>query len=420
MNLFADMARRSRRRCSRVSSRRRRRPTRAAPTSAIIAGPTGGDAVSPAPRHRHRHRDATPAAVASRASRCRPTTAPTWHPASGHESWSYTFTPADDRQPDARRRATDDSVNTGPRVDGGRRSTVAPHGCPCTIWDNSATPASRRQQRRPVPIDYGVKFRSDVDGVVTGFRFYKSPGDTGTHIGPPVGRQRQPARERDVHRRDRVGMAAGRRSASPVAITADTTYIGSIFSSAGFYPVDSRRTSRARASTIRRCTRSQTGSTDRTPSTTRAATRSRPAASTPSNYWADVVFSNGPDTTPPVVTARQPDAGATDVPVTRHGRPRRSTSRWTRRRSRPRPFTLRDASNALVAGLGRSTTRPHARRRSRRARALVAVGDVHATVTGGPSGVADVAGNPMSADVVVVVHDRPRRRPTTGRADRFS
>ena len=34
-----------------------------------------------------------------------------------------------------------------------------------------------------MPIDYGVKFRTDVDGSISGFRFYKSPGDNGTHTG---------------------------------------------------------------------------------------------------------------------------------------------------------------------------------------------------------------------------------------------
>ncbi len=63
-------------------------------------------------------------------------------------------------------------------------------------------------------------------------------------------------------------------------------------------------------------------------------------------------------------------------------------------------FTLRDASNALVAGVG-AVQRGHAHRdahadaaRSFRRR------PTRRSVIGGPGGVADLAGNPMSADVV--------------------
>ena len=47
--------------------------------------------------------------------------------------------------------------------------------------------ARPRRPRRPTPdtaaVELGVKFRSDVDGYVTGVRFYKGTGNTGTHVG---------------------------------------------------------------------------------------------------------------------------------------------------------------------------------------------------------------------------------------------
>ena len=32
------------------------------------------------------------------------------------------------------------------------------------------------------PVELGVKFRSDINGTITGLRFYKSANNTGTHV----------------------------------------------------------------------------------------------------------------------------------------------------------------------------------------------------------------------------------------------
>jgi hypothetical protein len=79
-----------------------------------------------------------------------------------------------------RARATDDSVNTGAAVS--VPVTVAPRACPCGIWDAAATP-SVPADPDTAAVEVGVKFRSDVAGSVTGVRFYKGSGNTGTHIG---------------------------------------------------------------------------------------------------------------------------------------------------------------------------------------------------------------------------------------------
>ena len=224
-----------------------------------------------------RARRRTPVAAGSRGSRCRPTAARRGIPASGHGSWSYTFTPQTTGSLTIQARATDDSVNTGP-PSADVTVTVAPHGCPCTIWDNSATPASVGNNDG-LPIDYGVKFRTDVDGSISGFRFYKSPGDNGTHTGhlwdtngnllasmtftneTASGWQQvdlsSPVDDHGGHHVHRLDLLVG-----------------------GLLPGHRRRTSRARVSTIHRCTRSRTASTDRTPSTTRAPTPSPTRAST--------------------------------------------------------------------------------------------------------------------------------------------
>ena len=54
-----------------------------------------------------------------------------------------------------------------------------------------------------------MKFRADVAGTVAGIRFYKGTLNTGTHTGQPVDDVRDAPGDRDVHRRDRVRLAAG-------------------------------------------------------------------------------------------------------------------------------------------------------------------------------------------------------------------
>ena len=103
-----------------------------------------------------------------------------WHPATGRGNWSYSWVPGAPGAVTIRARATDDSVNTGGSVS--VPVTVAPRACPCTIWDTAATP-SVPADPDTAAVEVGVKFRADVAGSVTGVRFYKGPGNTGTHVG---------------------------------------------------------------------------------------------------------------------------------------------------------------------------------------------------------------------------------------------
>ena len=51
-----------------------------------------------------------------------------------------------------------------------------------TIWDESTVPTVPAFND-PSAIEVGVKFQTDVTGLISGIRFYKGPGNTGTHIG---------------------------------------------------------------------------------------------------------------------------------------------------------------------------------------------------------------------------------------------
>jgi hypothetical protein len=157
-----------------------------------------------------------------------------WHPATGRGSWSYTWVPGAPGAVTIRARATDDSVNTGASV--AVPVTVAPRACPCTIWDTAATP-STPADTDTAAVEVGAKFRSEAAGSVTGVRFYKGPGNTGTHVG---------------HLWTAAGAllatvtfsgesASGWQQAtfaSPVPISAGTTYVISYFAPNGHYAAD--------------------------------------------------------------------------------------------------------------------------------------------------------------------------------------
>src|SRR5690242_18314880 len=62
------------------------------------------------------------------------------------------------------------------------QAAVAAPNCPCSLWPSSAAPTTAADSDTN-PWELGVRFKSDVAGYVTGVRFYKGPGNTGTHVG---------------------------------------------------------------------------------------------------------------------------------------------------------------------------------------------------------------------------------------------
>ena len=184
-------------------------------------------------------------------------------------------------------RAVDDSGNL--ETPGGSVTVdVVPRTCPCSIWNDSVDAAGRRNDANAVEL--GVKFRSDVAGFITGLRFYKGAANTGTHVGHLWTAGGTLLAEATFTGETRLGLAGGaafrRRSRSPRTrpTSPPTTPPPATTPSAP-------ATSRTRASTARRCTRSQTAPTGRTASTSTAPPGGFPTDSfQSSNYWVDVVF----------------------------------------------------------------------------------------------------------------------------------
>ena len=80
--------------------------------------------------------------------------------------------------------------------------------CPCTIFTAASVPATASVNETQ-PLELGVKFRSDVAGQVTGVRFYKGAGNTGTHTGHLWSADRDTPRVGDLHRGIGDGLATG-------------------------------------------------------------------------------------------------------------------------------------------------------------------------------------------------------------------
>ena len=91
-------------------------------------------------------------------------------------------------------------------------AAAPPPACPCSIWS-----AVRDAAPRPSPDTSAVELGSQVPLAtwrvqVTGVRFYKGTGNTGTHLRHLWSGTGTLLGDGDVHRRDRDRLAAGRLS----------------------------------------------------------------------------------------------------------------------------------------------------------------------------------------------------------------
>jgi hypothetical protein len=236
----------------------------------------------------------------------------TWRRATGRASWTYTFTPSASGALTLRARAVDDSANLGTAATTDVAVGTAPTSCPCTIWPGTATPDRTDPDRDPVEV--GVKFRASVDGLITGIRYYKPTETSGTHVGSLWTSTGTRLAQVSFTNESTSGWQQA-SFATPVPVTAGTTYVASYFSPTR-YVVSSRYFQNA-GTTRGPLTALQDGVSGgngvyrytTTPSTFPDQTWQS------ENYWVDVVFTEANDTTKPGVSARTPAPGATAVPL---------------------------------------------------------------------------------------------------------
>jgi methionine-rich copper-binding protein CopC len=181
-----------------------------------------------------------------------------------------------------------------------------------TIWAGTTTPALADTSDASA-VEVGVKFRSDVAGVITGLRFYKGPQNTGTHVGHLWSSTGTLLGSVTFTNETATGWQQATFS-SPIAITANTTYIASYFAPVGQYASDAGyfATASVNSGPLHAL---QDGMDGGNGLYHYGAGGGFPGGSFNStNYWVDVVFnSTTQSTTPPTVTGESPLPNATAV-----------------------------------------------------------------------------------------------------------
>ena len=176
--------------------------------------------------------------------------------------------------------------------------------------------SGRPPRRRPPPrqpttraVELGVRFRANTAGFITGLRFYKGTGNTGTHIGSLWTHHRHPAGHGDVHRRDRDRLADRHLRPARSPVTANTTYVASYSHRRGLLLGHRQRLRLARGDPRPADRAGQRHRRRQRRLPVRRQRRSRPAPSSRRNYWVDVVFdTTATDTVAPTVVGRSPGA----------------------------------------------------------------------------------------------------------------
>ena len=165
-----------------------------------------------------------------------------------------------------------------------------PQATGATIWPNNTLPAI---PSAPVymPIELGVKFRSDVAGTIAGIRFYKGPGNDGTHTGS-LWTSSGTLLATGTFVNESAGGWQQLTFATPVAISANTTYIasyhtdtGAFSMSIGFFAAQGADNAPLHAL--------QSGVDGPNGLFIMGPGGQFPSAASGNNYWVDVVFNPG-------------------------------------------------------------------------------------------------------------------------------
>lgn len=283
--------------------------------------------------------------------------------------------------------------------------------CPCTVFQPGDVPVTSRANDGSA-IEVGFKFRSSQNGFITGIRYYKGVGATGTHLGHLWSSTGQQLGEVTFSSETESGWQQATFT-NAIAVNANTTYIASYFSPSGDYAHSNPYFS----TTITNGPLTALANGDDGPNglykyTSTSAFPDNNFGS--SNYWVDVVFmpTVGPDTTAPQVTSVTPAHTATGIAVTPS-----VTASFNEAINiatvNSSSFQLKDVNNNIIpatisATTGQITLTPTT--------ALQNSTLYIATVKGGATGVKDAAGNALAADYTwsFTVLDGPFTAPTEG------
>jgi hypothetical protein len=109
--------------------------------------------------------------------------------------------------------------------------------CPCSIWNNAA-PSGAVDAADTSPVNLGLQFRASTSGSIAGVRFYKYADNTGSHSGSLWSSTGTLLASGTFANETASGWQELDFS-SPVAITANTTYVVSYHTDVGHYAITS-------------------------------------------------------------------------------------------------------------------------------------------------------------------------------------
>ncbi len=227
-----------------------------------------------------------------------------WHPAKGRGSFTYTGVLYGSGAGAIRVRAVDDSAN----LQASPAMIDIVSDCPCSLF-GAATPGLPAAADSSA-VTLGTRIVPKADGFITGVRFYKGQGNTGSHTGT-------------LYSATGTVLATGTFSnelstgwqilnfAQAVPVTAGTTYVAAYFAPNGHYSADQNFFA---SGDFQSAQLTGLGGPGKPNGVYLPGSGFPDRSFLSTNYYVDAVF-NTTDDAPLLVTAMTPDSGATSVPI---------------------------------------------------------------------------------------------------------
>jgi hypothetical protein len=217
-----------------------------------------------------------------------------WAPATGTSSWTFSWTPTVNGTYNIKVRGIDDSGNYASAATATTITVTvnfsSSQNCPCNIF-GTATPTVISGRDNTTGIVLGTKFRANANGTITGIRFYKVTGNTGTHTGLLYNTTGVLLGQATFTAETASGWQQVNFSA-PISIVGGQTYIAAYLSGSGFYSTTNSYFTQAIANGP--LTALADGTDGSNGVFLYSSTPAYPANSfQQSNYWVDAVFTNG-------------------------------------------------------------------------------------------------------------------------------
>ena len=264
-----------------------------------------------------------------------------WHPATGTTNWTYSAPLHGNGPVTIKVRATDDSANTS----SGNTSVTINSTCPCSVFGNLTpkTPDSGDSYA----FSLGLRFTTSVNGTINGIRFYKSAANTGTHTGTLwTASGTQLAKGTFTNE-----TASGWQTltfATPVQVTAGTTYVASYYAPNGHYSkdIDFFYYRDYAAPPLNAESNNPNDVSKMNGVYNYGGDKFTPYTDQGDNYYVDVNFSPGAGASTPAVSSTTPASGASNVAVA--AQPAATFNKAMNASSLT--FTLKDSGGVSVAG----------------------------------------------------------------------